>query len=319
MDQISLKDIINLVIKNKWIILGFTMCCVIISLVVSYIVIKPVYSARTVFNISPVEIKTGICGNSAVINESLSSGETYNSKVNRILGTILNKISYPKYDTNAINSILNGIEFKDKIYDKYKIDKSVVMISSGNIDINQISVVSQSGKSNDIVKANNAVVEYLPEYISGELMKRFEATKKIVSDGLAEEKSNLIDIRQKMEALSATTNGAIYRDSGNMKVKKDALLSDDAIIRYRELLNEEVLAAQAFDSYKLVEKEMSMIKPETIIKQLNISLVSSDANPLKIMPKVKVNVILAAAFGFMFILFVLMISQFVMKKESIRK
>ncbi len=305
MDQINLRDIIKLLIKRKWTILGFTACCVIISAVVSMYFVTPSYSYRTIFNITPVDLKTGLESQQTIISAGVpGNNETYNKNANRILGAILNKMSYPRYDADSVSSMIGSSEFKDKVFSGSNLGSKVSMQVSGNKDLNQITIVAQSQFPDELAKVGKAVKDYLPGYVSGEAAKSVEKTSLFVKEGLKNESENLNKYKKEMDEFLAKEGGKVEN------------LSSEAGVRYREVENNYVLAAQAYDSYKVIEKDMSLIKTGSIDNMLNLQVSYEDSAPVKLSPKIMVNIILAFAAGFMFILFFLTVFEFWYKKQS---
>ncbi|HOV25911.1 MAG TPA: Wzz/FepE/Etk N-terminal domain-containing protein [Pseudobacteroides sp.] len=305
MDQINLKDIIKLIIKRKWTILVFTACCAIISAVVSIYLVMPSYSHRIIFSISPVDLKSGLETQETIIAGGVlpDNNETYNKQANRMLGAILNKMSYPRYDADSVAAMIGSKEFKDKIYGG-KSDGSVSTNVSANKDLNQITIVSQSQFPDELMNVGKAVKDYLPGYVSSEASKSIEKSAGFVKDGLQTESENIKKYKKEMDEFLSKTGGKIES------------LSIEDVAKYREIENNYVLAAQAYDSYKIIEKELSLIKTDSIESMLNIQMVYEDGAPYKISPRIKVNVILAFAAGFMFIMFFLIVFEFWQKKQS---
>lgn len=305
MDQINLKDIIKLILKRKWTILVFTACCAIISAVVSIYLVTPSYSHRIIFSITPVDLKSGLETQDTIIagGELLGNNETYNKQTNRMLGAILNKMSYPRYDADSVAAMIGSTEFEDKIYGG-KSDGSVSTSVSANKDLNQITIVSMSQFPDELTNVAKAVKEYLPGYISDKAAKSVEKSTGFIKDGLQTENENIKKYKKEMDEFLSKTGGKI-----------ESLSSEDAI-KYREIENNYVLAAQAYDSYKIIEKELSLIKTGSIESMLNIQMVYEDSAPVKISPRIKVNIILTIAAGFMFVLFFLIVFEFWQKKQS---
>ncbi|MDP4182505.1 MAG: Wzz/FepE/Etk N-terminal domain-containing protein [Bacillota bacterium] len=304
MEQINLRDLISLIIRRKWIILGFTLCCILVSGLVSSFVVKPLYSSRIIFNITPLEFKTGLDNNDTIIVKDNSAGQdTYNSSANMVIGSILNKLAYPKYDTNAITNIMNGSEFKDKMFSEYKLDKSISLRVSCNSDTNQITVIAESRTSKDLVKAIKATSEYVPKYISQEAIKTISKSSAFIKEGLIKEGENLKKYKKEIDQFKSNVQG------------KPDNLPDELIVKYRELQNNYELSAQAYDSYKLAEKEMDIFDTDSIQSKLNLIVSYEDSLPAKIMPRTGVNLGLGAASGLMFIMFFLIVYEFWFKKK----
>lgn len=54
MDEISLRELIEIILKEKWIIAVFTGICILASGVVSFFVLEPVYEAQAILMITPI-------------------------------------------------------------------------------------------------------------------------------------------------------------------------------------------------------------------------------------------------------------------------
>ena len=52
MEEISLREIIEVLLKRKWAIVGITILAVLISGVISFFVLSPVYEAEAILNIA---------------------------------------------------------------------------------------------------------------------------------------------------------------------------------------------------------------------------------------------------------------------------
>ncbi|HEY9063020.1 MAG TPA: Wzz/FepE/Etk N-terminal domain-containing protein [Pseudobacteroides sp.] len=305
MEQINLKDIIKLIINRKWTILGFTILCVIISVVVSAYFVTPNYSHRTIFNITPIDLKTGLeLDNTVVVGGVPGENETYNKSANRMLGAIINKMSYPKYDADSISTMLGSIEFRDKMFSENKLDSRISIQVSGNKDTNQITIVSFSQYPEDLSKLNKVVKDYLPRYISGEVAKSTGKSAGFIREGLLKESENLNKYKKELDEFLAKES------------KKVESLSGEVAVKYREIENNYILAAQAYDSYKIIEKEMELMKADSIGSNLNLQVAYEDGAPVKISPKISVNVILALVAGFIFILFFLTVFDLWYKKQA---
>lgn len=305
MEQINLKDIIKLIINRKWTILGFTIICVIISVVVSTYFVTPNYSHRTIFNITPVDLKTGLeSDNAVIVGGAPGVNESYNKSANRMLGAILNKMSFPNYDANSISSMLGSMEFKDKMFSENKLDGRISMQVSGNKDTNQITIVSFSQYPEELSKVGEVVKDYLPRYISSEIVKSTEKSAAFIKNGLSKESDNLNKYKKELDDFLAKES---------VKVES---LSGEAAVKYRQIENNYILAAQAYDSYKIIEKEMELMKADSIGSMLNLQASYEDGAPVKISPKIRVNVILALVAGFIFILFFLTVFDLWYKKQA---
>jgi uncharacterized protein involved in exopolysaccharide biosynthesis len=67
MNEISMKELVAVIKKRKWILIVFTAACILASGVFSYITARPMYNAKVTFTAEPVEMKSGIDPGSIVI------------------------------------------------------------------------------------------------------------------------------------------------------------------------------------------------------------------------------------------------------------
>ena len=51
MEEISLRELIEVLLKRKWLIVSITLAALLVSVIVSFFILSPVYEAREVINI----------------------------------------------------------------------------------------------------------------------------------------------------------------------------------------------------------------------------------------------------------------------------
>ena len=51
MEEISLRELIEVLLKRKWLIVSITLAALLVSGIVSFFILSPVYEAREVLNI----------------------------------------------------------------------------------------------------------------------------------------------------------------------------------------------------------------------------------------------------------------------------
>jgi len=99
-EEVSLREIINIVWKQKWIIVIVTIACMLLSAVVSLFVLKPTYETYSIVRMqsasqegdkAPTDIKTFL--------ESLKSSSTLNSLIEK------NKLDRSVYTINSVRGM----------------------------------------------------------------------------------------------------------------------------------------------------------------------------------------------------------------------
>ncbi len=291
MDELSIKEIVGVIKKRKWILAGFTAACMLASVFFSFFIVRPGYNAKITFNAEPLEMKSGIDPGSIVIyNGDTGTLDTSNSLENKVIGSIINQVRYPKYDIGMMTNIINGQSFKDKVYNELKLDRSMTFQAVCNSDSRQITIVAAADEQEGLVKACKMLYDYFPQYIKADIKEQLKKNDKLLSDGFAKEKKNIEAYKRELDEFNASTKGADKPES----------LPEDKQAQRQEIMNNYVLARQAFDSYKLVEKELDIIGRSDIDALLNVRVLSQDSEPFKVSPRIEVNVALGAVFGFMF-------------------
>jgi hypothetical protein len=327
MNEISMKELVAVIKKRKWILIVFTAACILASGVFSYITARPMYNAKVTFTAEPVEMKSGIDPGSIVIfNGDPRTLDTSNRLENKIIGAVVNKVKYPKYDINAMTNMINGQDFKDRVYNELKINKSITFNAVCNSDTKQITIITKGSEPEGLINTCKIIYDYFGKYIVSDAEKVLKSNDEMLSKGSDMERQNIEKYSKELKNFKAGIAGLSGIDINNMTLEErsdyqkilDNLnmdnLSEDKQAAYQEIMNNYVLANQAFDSYKLVKKELDIIRQSDISSQLNLQLLSQDNVPFKESPNIKVNLILGAVLGFMFCFIAVFFMEFWPKK-----
>lgn len=327
MNEISIKELVALIKKRKWVLLVFTAACILASGVFSYISARPMYNAKVAFTAEPVEMKSGIDPASIVIfNGDPKTLDTSNRLENKIIGSVVNKVKYPKYDINAMTNMINGQDFKDKVYNELKVNKNITFNAVCNSDAKQITVIANGSEPEGLVKTCKIIYDYFIKHIVSDAESVLKSNDEMLSKGSDIERKNIEKYSKELKDFKADIAGLSGININNItegerseyqkildNLNMDSL-PENKQAEYQEIMNNYVLANQAFDSYKLVKKELDIIRQSDISSQLNIKLLSQDNVPFKETPNIKVNLVLGAVLGFMFCFIVVFFMEFWPKK-----
>lgn len=101
-EEISLRDIINLIWRQKWIIVIITVFCLVISLIYSLFILQPTYQSYSIVRLQSESLDDGkSLTNIKEFQETLQSSSTINSLINK------NQLDPNKYSINSIRNMFN--------------------------------------------------------------------------------------------------------------------------------------------------------------------------------------------------------------------
>ncbi len=308
MSEMGMKELITVIYKRKWLLICFTAACMVASAFFSCFVAKPSYSAKIIFSVEPINMQSEIIPGSIVMydEDSNTAGKSFGLD-NKILAPVIKQFKYPNYDLNVMTNIINSQIFRDKAFDELKLDRRISFQATCNKDAKQITVVAASGSQDGLTNACKTVFEYFIKYIKTDLENQLDRNNDILAKGLDYERENIEKYKKELNAFTTS-----FGDAGLLESIPEKLTE------YREIMNNYTLANQAFDAYKLVEKELDIIKRSDIGALLNASLLTQDVAPLKTSPRVGLNVILAAAAGFMLCFAAAVLMEFLPKRLNRR-
>ncbi len=308
MDEIGIKEVVEVIKKKKWVLISFTAVCVLASLFFSYFFEKPSYNAKLTFNVDPLEMESGIIPGAIVYyNGTDKTPGVLNGLDNKLLGPILKQFKYPSYDINTMTNIINSQEFRDKVYGGLKLDRSISFQAICNNDAKLITIIATGTKQEGLVNAAKSIFEYFSKHMRLEIEAQIEKNNELLKKGLNKEKTNINNYKKGLSQFPAEV-GAVGAEGilDNMP--------EDQQAQYREIMDNYSLSNQAFDAYKLIEKEFELLKQSDIDTLLNVRILSQDSAPLKTSPRIAINAVLAAAAGFMFCFIAVFFIEFISKK-----
>lgn len=124
MEEISLRELIEILIKRKKIVIGFTIVAILIAFAVSFFVLKPSYEAVTILNAQNISYDThsgNVNGTNIFLNNEnidwqvlsqIDPGITQDSRA-----LISSLIQYPTMSEEAYKNKLLGAELLSKVID----------------------------------------------------------------------------------------------------------------------------------------------------------------------------------------------------------
>lgn len=314
MGEIRLSDIIGVVLKRKWFIGIFTSVCILIGIVVSYFVLEPVYVANTTFTVSPFDFKSGIKLDSTIIlNGDMKSSDIIKHLDNKVLGSILAQIKYPKYEINDIINLISSKEYITKLLadtgvdiKEYDYKKNINYGYDDKKNIISLSVKHNNAEMAEKIK--NSLVHNVSKVVQEESVEQFKAITNMVNKGIDRESKNLSEWKEKLDTFTKSVGGEESLD--NLPASKQA--------EYEKVNSSYQLAQGALEAYLLVKKEVDSKENVSIEKLLNMQIITDDELPLMpVSPKKPLNVSVAAILGLVISTMAAVVTEYWGKEKSI--
>ena len=303
MDEYSVRDLIEIILKRKWVIISITIFCLLVSGFLSFFILKPVYEAKTSIMITPIKIESGINPDTAVIfSGDPKSLDFTNALENKMLGAILNQVKYPQDDMPTVINYVNSTEFMNEIlkvqninsneYDtKFQFDPTTGLAT---FDV-------KHGSPEKALGIMKAMIDYLPNYMLVKSNEKINYTEKMLNEGLNRELKNMDTLKTKVDGLISFAGGK----------DKIANLPIDKQNEYQNFSDDLNLTNQTIGSYQIVIKECMNIKSLDLIKLMNLQVINENKLPLsRISPKKTQNLAIGLIVGLMLGLFVVFVGEY---------
>lgn len=126
-EEIDLRELIHIIINDKWIILSITLVSVLIGVVLSFFVIKPVYESTAVVAPASVSNISGANNFSMIINSSEGKTLFDSSKVSNNLDQI---VKLNQVDVSGFKAILTSNTTLDNTIKKLGLNNNIEKIKS---------------------------------------------------------------------------------------------------------------------------------------------------------------------------------------------
>jgi uncharacterized protein involved in exopolysaccharide biosynthesis len=198
MEEISLREYIEIILKGKWIIAIFTAVCILLSTIYSVFIMEPTYSARAVLMVSPISIKTGEDQN----NKFSELVESLSQYPQMTLDTYKEQVTTP--------TVLDAVIKELKLDEKYEMTRpglasSIEIESPKNTNLIYVSVKNTDPQlAADI--ANTLSNKYV-DFISEKLQEQTGKTAEFIEKQLEIEKENLDKATKELTAFLAKPRG----------------------------------------------------------------------------------------------------------------
>ncbi|HHV30634.1 GumC family protein [Acetivibrio mesophilus] len=203
MEELSLREAIEIVIKGKWIIAAVTAICIVISLIISVFVIDPVYEAQTMLMISPIK-------------KSEAQAEDINN-----FSPLVDAISrYPEMSIDTYREQVKAPAILQYIRDEMNMKDVPLSKIASKISVNAIKntnllTISVTDVNPDIAaQIANLVSERFTKFVSETNQKQAVSSAEFIENQMQKEKEN-------MEKLSEEYKNFLSQPRGPEEVKME--------------------------------------------------------------------------------------------------
>ena len=181
-EEITLRELIEIILRGKWIIAGFTIIAVLISGIFSFFIISPTYEARSTLMVSPL-VQNG---------SRPSEGSAYD--------TLLSYVSkYPQMSLETYRVQVTNPHILNKVIDELKLDQEKYslntlrdMISVEAIkDTNLIRIAVKDQDPEMAARIANTLSPIYVDFISTTLQEQMSRSADFLQTQMEAEKKNL--------------------------------------------------------------------------------------------------------------------------------
>ncbi|PNT90816.1 hypothetical protein CDQ83_13275 [Clostridium thermosuccinogenes] len=304
MEEISLRELIEILLKKKWIIVITTVVCMLAGAVLSFFVLDPVYEAKSTFMVTPISLASGINPNSTIIfSGDVESLDSTKELENKMLGSVLRQVRYPQISISKMVAYMKSTDYITKVLKEFdvdleKYDYTENISISGNDQSNIISVSVKYNDADTAIGIKDALIAYLPECVIDEVNKQLNVSEDFLNQGIDRE-------IQKMYSLKESLNGfgVELGEKDKLPVGKQE--------EYQRIYNDYLLSTQTLDAYQTVKKEFDNIKETDINEMLNLQVLTRDRMPLEpVSPRKMMNTAIAAILGLMISVFFVLFMEY---------
>lgn len=196
-DEITLRDLINIIFKRKMLICIVTAVALFISGIYSFFIMEPEYSASTTLLANPIENKQ--IDLASGITEMIDSLAIYpNMTIDTYKEQVIN--------STILTDVINEFNLTDSKGKKVQWRKLADKVSADVIKNTNLLKITVKNKDPEMaVKIANSVSDKFIKYISDNTRKFGEQAKSIIEESLNEEKMKLEEESKKLQEYLANS------------------------------------------------------------------------------------------------------------------
>lgn len=259
MEEISLREIIEIILKGKWIIAVITAACVIVAAVFSFFVLENTYEAQTMLMISPVAT-----GNRNV---------TADDRIGEVVAALS---SYPGLTADTYKEQVKAPEVLQYVIDEAGLDDISLeqlqrKINVEAIDKTNIITISVKDKNPDkAATIANLVSDKFTEFVSETNRMQAQNAAEFIKTEMEKEKVMMDNVHEELKNFLALPRGP-----EELRLELNSKLSQ--LTSYKTQLNSTIVQLEIEKSYlkeaqRLLEDTPMYIEVERVIADNSVLL-----------------------------------------------
>jgi polysaccharide biosynthesis transport protein len=279
MEEISLREIIQVILKGKLVIAIFTAFCILISGIASYFIISPQYEAHTMLMISPV-----------------NASEEEKLNINSINGIVSSMSQYPKMTLDTYKEQIKAYSVLEYVRSTAGLDELSLKSVENKIDVESIentNIITITATDNDPRKASqiaNITARKFSEFVTETNQKQAKKSAEFIKFEQDKEKENMDILHEDLKNFLAQPAGP-----DELRQELNSKLSQLTGFKTRLVqlqLNEKVTLAALDKTRNLFENTPKYIELEKLLMENDIlSGVISDTTGADTIDLAGINII----------------------------
>lgn len=195
MEEISFVEIIQIIFKGKWIISIATAICFVLSIVVAFFVLEPIYESQTMLMISPITV--------------VSAKEDDNN----FSGLVSSLSQYPQMTIDTYREQVKAPVILQYLRKELNMEDTPLSVIANKISVkaidktNLINISVKDPNPEQAAKLANLVSNKFTEFVSDTSKKQAENSAKFIKEQMEKEKGNMEESSKKLEEFLAKPRG----------------------------------------------------------------------------------------------------------------
>jgi len=251
-EEITLRELIEILLKGKKLIAIITAVAIIATGLVNFLVLDPVYEAKTILMASGINTKS----------QSLNGGQN--------IEELLDSMSqYPQMSIEAYKEQIKNPQILDQVITELNLEEKEISRVSLR-DMITLSTIQNTNLITISVKNNDPA---LAADIANTVAKKFTAHITEIAKSQADKSSNYIKTQMEIEkenldAVLLEYKNYLSQPKGLLELQKEVNSKTDLITQYKnDLLNAEIEENKILASLESAKKELANTSEKIILKK----------------------------------------------------
>ena len=267
-EEISLRELIEILLKGKKLIAVITVIAIVLTCVVNFLVLDPVYEARAILVASSLNSKNQNQSASQGIEELNSKNQ--NQSASQGIEELLDSISqYPQLSLEAYKEQIKNPQILDQVIEELNLDEKDI----NRVNLRDMITLNTIQNTNLITISVKNSDPALAADIANTVAKKFTAHITEIAKSQADKSSNYIKTQMEIEKENLDAALLEYKNylaqpKGLLELQKEVDSKTDLITQYKnDLLNTEIEENKIIASLEAAKRELANTSEKIILKK----------------------------------------------------